>query len=101
MASRSILNDKLGMLTWMGKHFCGKQRLPFAGAEPEGQTRSDFSGGQRGRYAHLFPQKLGGAILSPDMAAIFPDSDAVNKVLRTLVKAVRGERVIISDDRCL
>ncbi len=68
-----------------------EQNSPSAEAEPEMQAHYDFSGGQRGRYAHLFPQKPGVVILSPDMAAIFPDSDSVNEALRTLVKAVRGE----------
>lgn len=50
----------------------------------------DFKGGQRGRYAHLFPQQPHLVVLFPDMAAVFPDSDAVNEALRTLVKAVQG-----------
>ena len=68
-----------------------EQNSPSAEAEPEMQAHYDFSGGQWGRYAHLFPQKSGVIILSPDMAAIFPDSDSVNEALRTLVKALRGE----------
>ncbi len=67
-----------------------EQNSPSPEAEPEMQAHYDFNGGQRGRYAHLFPQKPGVVILSPDMAAIFPDSDSVNEALRTLVKAVRG-----------
>lgn len=67
-----------------------EQNSPSAEAEPEMQAHYNFSGGQRGRYAHLFPQKPGVIILSPDMAAIFPDSDSVNEALRTLIKAVRG-----------
>lgn len=68
-----------------------EQNIQSAEVEPEMQAHYNFSGGQRGRYAHLFPQKPGVVILSPDMAAIFPDSDSVNEALRTLVKAVRGE----------
>lgn len=49
-----------------------------------------FKGGQRGRYAHLFPQKPGVVVLSPDMAAVFPDSDTVNEALRALVKAAQN-----------
>lgn len=69
-----------------------EQNIQSTEVEPEMQAHYDFSGGQRGRYAHLFPQKPGVVILSPDMAAIFPDSDSVNEALRTLVKAVRGEQ---------
>jgi len=59
-------------------------------AEPEMRASYSFKGGQRGRYAHLFPQKPHLIVLSPDMAAVFPDSDSVNEALRTLVKAVQG-----------
>jgi hypothetical protein len=58
--------------------------------EPEMRTHYSFKGGQRGRYAHLFPQKAHLVVLSPEMAAVFPDSDSVNEALRTLVKAVQG-----------
>lgn len=57
--------------------------------ETEMRAHYNFRGGQRGRYAHLFPQQPHLVVLSPDMAAVFPDSDAVNEALRTLVKAVR------------
>lgn len=59
-------------------------------AEPEMRARYSFKDGQRGRYAHLFPQKPRLIVLSPEMAAVFPDSDSVNEALRTLVKAVQG-----------
>jgi len=58
--------------------------------EPERLAHYSFKGGQRGRYAHLFPQKPHLVVLSPDMAAVFPDSASVNEALRTLVKAVQG-----------
>lgn len=58
--------------------------------EPEMQAHYSFKGGQRGRYAHLFPQQPHLVVLSPDVAAVFPDSDAVNEALRTLVKAMQG-----------
>lgn len=60
------------------------------GADPEMRANYSFKGGQRGRYARLFPQKAHWIVLSPDMAAVFPDSDSVNEALRTLVKAVQG-----------
>lgn len=58
--------------------------------EPEMRAHYSFKDGQRGRYAHLFPQKPHLVVLSPEMAAVFPDSDSVNEALRTLVKAVQG-----------
>lgn len=58
--------------------------------QTEMRTHYNFQGGQRGRYAHLFPQQPHLIVLSPDMAAVFPDSDAVNEALRTLVKAAQA-----------
>ena len=57
---------------------------------PEMRAHYSFKGGQRGRYAHLFPPQPHLVVLSPDMAAVFPDSDSVNEALRTLVKAAQG-----------
>lgn len=65
------------------------QRDTSDAADPEMRAHYDFKGGQRGRYAHLFPHAPHLVVLSPDMAAVFPDSDSVNEALRTLVKAVR------------
>lgn len=53
--------------------------------DTEMQARYSFKGGQRGRYAHLFPQVPHVVILSPDVAAAFPDSDSVNEALRKLL----------------
>ena len=53
--------------------------------ETEMQAHYSFKGGQRGRYAHLFPQEPHVVILSPDVAAAFPDSDSVNEALRRLL----------------
>lgn len=49
----------------------------------------DFSRGRRGVYAERYAQGTNLIALAPDMAAVFPDSEAVNDALRTLVKAAR------------
>ena len=49
----------------------------------------DFTGGQRGRYAHLFSKTARAVVLAPDVAAVFPDAASVNAALRLLVKAAR------------
>lgn len=46
----------------------------------------DFSDGVRGKYAARFREGTNVVILSPDVAEIFPDSQAVNEALRTLVR---------------
>ena len=57
--------------------------------EPEMRDEYDFTGGQRGRYAHLFPKTARAVVLAPDVAAVFPDAASVNEALRLLVKAAR------------
>jgi hypothetical protein len=49
----------------------------------------DFAGGVRGKYAARFAESTNVAVLSPDVTAIFPDSEAVNNALRTLVLVAR------------
>ena len=46
----------------------------------------DFSGGVRGKYAARYAASTNLVLLSPDVAEIFPDSEAVNEALRTLVR---------------
>ena len=44
----------------------------------------DFSGGVRGKYAERFADGSNIVILDPDVAKVFPDSESVNRALRTL-----------------
>jgi len=52
----------------------------------------DFSGGVRGKYAARYAEGTNLVALSPDVAAIFPDSTAVNEALRTLAR-ISGKTV--------
>lgn len=45
----------------------------------------DFSGGVRGKYAARMAQGTNVVVIAPDLAKIFPTSEAVNKALRDLV----------------
>jgi hypothetical protein len=47
----------------------------------------DFSKGVRGKYASHFTDVDRLVSLDPDVKAVFPDSEAVNSALRTLMKA--------------
>ncbi len=49
----------------------------------------DMTGGVRGKYAARFPKDVVMVTLAPDVAAAFPDADAVNEALRVLLKAAR------------
>lgn len=57
--------------------------------DPEMLAEYDFRGGKRGAYAERYSQGTNLIALSPDVAAVFPDSESVNEALRTLVKAAR------------
>ncbi len=58
---------------------------------PEMLDDYDFSGGVRGKYVERFAQGSTMVVLSPDVAEVFPDSDAVNNALRLLADiAVRS-----------
>jgi hypothetical protein len=52
----------------------------------------DFTGGIRGKYAARYAEGTNLVALSPDVAAVFPDSAAVNEALRTLVR-ISGKTV--------
>lgn len=64
------------------------------GDEDEVLPEYDFRGGVRGKYGHLFPAAVVATPttveLAPDVAEAFPDADAVNEALRTLLRAVRS-----------
>jgi hypothetical protein len=52
----------------------------------------DFSGGVRGKYADQYRRGTNVVFLDPEVAAAFPDSEAVNEALRALVAiAARAE----------
>lgn len=46
----------------------------------------DFSGGVRGKYAAAYAKDTNVVVIAPDLAKVFPDSEAVNEALRTLVR---------------
>lgn len=52
----------------------------------EMRSHYDFSGGIRGKYAARYAEGTNVIVLAPDVAAVFPDSIAVNEALRTLVR---------------
>lgn len=53
--------------------------------------RSDYDmrGGVRGKYARRLKRDVVRVELAPDVAAAFPDADAVNEALRVLLKAAK------------
>ncbi len=61
---------------------------------------TDFSGGVVGKYYDLATQGSTMVRLDPDVAAEFPNSDAVNQTLRRVARARRRkrQRVVTSAD---
>ncbi len=60
-----------------------------AKGDPDMLAEYDFSQGVRGKYAKRYAQGTNVVVLSPDVAEFFPDSEAVNKALRSLVDIAR------------
>jgi hypothetical protein len=56
--------------------------------DPDMLDEYDFSKGVRGKYVKRLAAGSNIVVLSPDVAAVFPDSDSVNEALRALAKIV-------------
>ncbi len=82
--------EHLNILLETGEPLEQAEDEPGAIVEREIREHYEFENGQRGQYAPLFPQKPHVVVLSPDVAAVFPDSDSVNEALRVLVKAAQA-----------
>jgi hypothetical protein len=53
----------------------------------EPRKEYDFSAGVRGKYAARCEARSNVVVLDPDVAAEFPDSQAVNRALRAVARA--------------
>ncbi len=51
---------------------------------------SKLKGGVRGKYAARYRAGTNLVLLSPDVAAHFPDEHSVNKALRSLIHSAKG-----------
>jgi len=51
----------------------------------------DIRGGVRGKYYERYRQGTNVVLLEPDVAAVFHDSESVNRALRMLIDVARGE----------
>lgn len=55
-----------------------------------GYKRSDFKKLERGRYSDRVKASSNVVVLDLDVAAVFPNSDAVNKALRSLAEVAEA-----------
>jgi hypothetical protein len=53
-------------------------------------NRSDFKKLERGKYHARVKERSNVVVLDPEVAAIFPNSEAVNKALHSLVEVVEA-----------
>jgi hypothetical protein len=54
--------------------------------KPEMLDEYNFSQGVRGKHAARYAEGTNMVVLAPDVAAVFRDSESVNKALRALVE---------------
>jgi hypothetical protein len=55
--------------------------------EPEMRAEYDFSGGVRGKYYKRYTESSNVVVLEPDVHKRFKNATAVNKALRSLMRA--------------
>ena len=60
---------------------------------PEYDLGTLLKGGVRGKYADRFREGTNLILLAPDVAAVFPDEEAVNEALRLVMKLARIPQV--------
>ena len=62
-----------------------------APSEDDMRPEYDLSGGVRGKYYERYRQGTNVVRLDPDVAAAFPDAEAVNQALRLLMDVARRQ----------
>jgi hypothetical protein len=55
------------------------------------KSEYDIRGGVRGKYYERYQQGTNVVLLEPDVAAVFHDSQSVNRALRMLIDVARGQ----------
>jgi hypothetical protein len=65
------------------------KKVAEAQLDDEMASEYDFSKGVRGKYAKQFPAGGKVVVVAPDVAKQFPNSQAVNRALRRLVKLLK------------
>ena len=66
---------------------------PKASTVDEMRAEHDFSKGVRGKYHKRLLKGSNVAVLEPDVAKAFPDSESVNEALRVVIKAGQARRL--------
>ena len=64
---------------------------------PEYNLSELLKGGVRGKYADRFREGTNLVLLAPDVAAVFPDSESVNRTLRSLIDLIPDKQKAVAD----
>ncbi len=59
--------------------------------DPDMLEEYDFRNGVRGKYAGRYAEGTNLVMIEPDLAKYFPDHDAVNDALRSLVEIIEKQ----------
>lgn len=61
---------------------------------PDDEILPEYSlkGGVRGKYADRYTRDATVVLLDPDVAAVFPDAESVNRALRALAQIIKEQR---------
>ena len=69
-----------------------KKRIKRSAERDTMRPEYDFRGGVRGKYVSRYRDGTNVVVLDPDVAAAFPNAEAVNRTLRTLLDIVPPRR---------
>jgi len=69
-----------------------EKTMKLKAKEPEMRPEYDFSGGVRGKYYRRYMESSNIVVLEPDVHRRFRNSSAVNKALRSLMRAEGTQR---------
>jgi len=69
-----------------------EKTMKLKAKEPEMRPEYDFSGGVRGKYYRRYMENSNVVVLEPDVHKRFRNSGAVNKALRSLMRAEGTQR---------
>jgi len=64
--------------------------------DPEMLEEYDFSKGVRGKYAEKYKAGTNLVLIDPDVAEFFPDHDAVNDALRSLIMIIKKRQKTVA-----
>jgi hypothetical protein len=65
--------------------------------DPDMLEEYNFSKGVRGKYARRYAEGTNVVVIEPDVAQYFPDHDAVNEALRSLLTIVKAQEKRITE----